>query len=214
MIEPVRIIVVSPNRIFAEVMAVRLRRVESVGVLGWGANCLDLLPPYTAHAPDVALIDTVDALEFPLQTSRKLFLLYPEVRVVALGVKESGHAMLPLFEAGVRGYVRKTDALDELLAVIESVRQGAAACSARLAACVYNRLAHLSRQRKQSRSHPLETLTPRERQVLALLSTGNRNKEIASELGIRLSTAKSHVHSVLRKLSLQHRQEAVQLQVH
>ena len=107
----------------------------------------------------------------------------------------------------VSGYVSREDSLDDLVAVVESVGRGELLCSPRVAASLLRRVA--SRAGTRWDSAPTHHLTAREAQIGQLIQEGLSNKEIASRLGIEVTTAKNHVHNLLEKLQVHRRAEAV-----
>ena len=131
----------------------------------------------------------------------------PDLKIVALAVPELEPELMQWVEAGIAGYVTEDAELDDLVEAIRSAARGEAACSPKMTAALIRRIAVLSSQRKKTR--PVDALTSREREVMALLEQGLSNKEIARRLSIQLSTAKNHVHNILEKLGATRRAEAV-----
>ena len=109
-----------------------------------------------------------------------------------------------MIRAGARGYVTKTISRAELTDAIERVAAGDAVFSPRLAGFV---LDAFRAGEPVGADAELETLTPREREVLQLIARGYRYKEIAARLHLSVKTIEAHVSSVLRKLQLSSRHE-------
>jgi DNA-binding NarL/FixJ family response regulator len=129
------------------------------------------------------------------------------MRVVLLTVPEVEQAVLPCIEAGIAGYVPRNGGLENLVTVIRSAARGEGVCSPRMVGRLWARLAHLART--QAAAAPVESLTGREREILAYIERGLSNKEIAAQLSIEIATVKNHVHKVLEKLHVRRRGEAV-----
>ncbi len=106
--------------------------------------------------------------------------------------------------AGARGYVTKTISSAELTDAVSRVAEGDAVFSPRLAGFV---LDAFRAGGPVGADAELETLTPREREVLQLIARGYRYKEIAARLHLSIKTVEAHVSSVLRKLQLSSRHE-------
>jgi DNA-binding NarL/FixJ family response regulator len=130
----------------------------------------------------------------------------PDVRVVALAVREAEGDVIPWAEAGVAGFVPHSASLDDLLTAVVAVAAGGSPCSPQLAAVLLNRIVTLASERRSTPA--LRKLTPREREIALLLEEGLSNKEIAARLSIQVATVKHHVHSVLEKLHVRRRGEA------
>jgi two-component system nitrate/nitrite response regulator NarL len=149
----------------------------------------------------VALLEV--GLPHGLNGARALRAALPEVQVLALAIDDTDESVVAWAEAGVAGFVTRDTSLDGLMGAVESVAQGGTSCSPRATAALLRRLASLAEVRR--RVDRGGQLTPREREIVALIDQGLSNKQIASELQIEIATVKNHVHSVLEKLQVQRR---------
>jgi DNA-binding NarL/FixJ family response regulator len=125
--------------------------------------------------------------------------------VLALSVSDAAEDVVPVIRAGALGYVTKTISTAELISAIERVAARDAYFSPRLAAFVLQAFADPIAANHED--DDLQTLTPREREVLHHLARGYAYKRIAVKLGISARTVESHVSAVLRKLQLSSRHE-------
>ncbi len=128
----------------------------------------------------------------------------PGVKFLALSVSDAAEDVIGVIRAGARGYVTKTISSDELTDAVERVALGDAVFSPRLAGFVLDAFREGARVGDDA---DLESLTPREREVLQLIARGYRYKEIAARLHLSVKTVEAHVSSVLRKLQLSSRHE-------
>ena len=128
----------------------------------------------------------------------------PGVKFLALSVSDAAEDVIGVIRAGARGYVTKTISSDELADAVARVAEGDAVFSPRLAGFVLDAFRAGDRVGGDAE---LETLTPREREVLQLIARGYRYKEIAARLHLSVKTVEAHVSSVLRKLQLSSRHE-------
>ena len=151
--------------------------------------------------PRVAILDVgVDA---GLSSARRMRAALRDVSLVALAIDDTDESVVAWAEAGVAGFVTRDTPLEGLMDTVECVAGGGTRCSPRATAALLRRLAELSsRSPTSARS---AQLTPREREIVALIDRGLSNKQIASELHIELATVKNHVHSVLEKLQVDRR---------
>jgi DNA-binding NarL/FixJ family response regulator len=126
--------------------------------------------------------------------------------VLALSVSDAAEDVVPMIRAGALGYVTKTIDTGELVGAIERVAAGDAYFSPRLAAFVLQAFSAPA-VAVATPEDALESLTPREREVLHHLARGYPYKRIGARLGISARTVESHVGAVLRKLQLSSRHE-------
>jgi DNA-binding NarL/FixJ family response regulator len=199
----VRIVVVDDHHLFRA--GVRAELAEGQDVVGEAATPAEAVAVIAATAPDVVLLDVhlpdgggVAVLEALARLDG------PAPAVLALSVSDAAGDVVPMIRAGALGYVTKTIDTEELVAAIRRVAAGDAYFSPRLAAFV---LQAFSADPAPAADDVLETLTPREREVLHHLARGYAYKRIAARLGIGTRTVESHVRAVLRKLQLSSRHE-------
>jgi len=159
--------------------------------------------------PDFILLDA--ALDGGLAAVSQLRDAVPCVRVVALAIMETEQEVISWAEAGVAGFIPRTATLADLVPLLSEIKEGRQPCSSRVAFCLLHRVASTAGVNGKAREVHGSTslLTSRELQISALISAGYSNKEIARQLNIGLSTTKSHVHNLLRKLNLQRRSQVV-----
>jgi two-component system, NarL family, nitrate/nitrite response regulator NarL len=126
---------------------------------------------------------------------------------VALALAEREDDVLTWVESGISGYIPRSAALGDVVALLEGAMRDEQLCSPRIASSLVRRIAIglptiPSGERK--------SLTQRELEIVKLVSEGLSNKEIANSLKIGLATTKSHVHNALGKLGLVRRGQAAQ----
>jgi two-component system, NarL family, response regulator LiaR len=168
-------------------------------VVGEAANGEEAIAMAQRLEPDVVLMDllmpVVDGIEATGRIRREL----PEVEVVALTSVLEDASVAGAIRAGAIGYLLKTTEADELCEAIKA----AAAGRVRLAPEAAARLMHEVRAPESP-----EPLTEREAEVLELIARGKANKQIAHELSVALSTIKTHVNTLYRKLNVSSRTQA------
>jgi two-component system nitrate/nitrite response regulator NarL len=151
--------------------------------------------------PRVAILDI--GIDAGLSSARRLRTALRDVSLVALAIDDTDESVVAWAEAGVAGFVTRDTPLEGLMDTVECVAGGGTQCSPRATAALLRRLAELSSRSPHSARSA--QLTPREREIVALIDRGLSNKQIASELHIELATVKNHVHSVLEKLQVDRR---------
>lgn len=197
-----RIYLISDTRLFREGLSAMLRRESRLVVVGHGAFA-DALSEIKDLAPDLVLLDMTgpESLRIPTQ----LHLLLPDLRIVAVALAEQEADVLACAEAGICAYVPQTATVEELVAAIMRSLNGELVCPPRITALLFDRIATLAKAGLSAAA--TEALTPREREIAALLALGLQNKEIARRLRLGNATVKNHVHNILQKLKIGRRSE-------
>jgi DNA-binding NarL/FixJ family response regulator len=128
----------------------------------------------------------------------------PMLQVIVLTVYDDADKVFEALRAGASGYLLKRATTEEILEAIREVRSGGAPMSMQIARRVVESFRAEGRPAGE-----LDVLTPREREILALLAEGGLYKEIAKSLGLSTSTVRVHLHSIYTKLHVQTRTQAV-----
>ncbi|HEY7495298.1 MAG TPA: response regulator transcription factor [Candidatus Tectomicrobia bacterium] len=209
--QPIRVGIVHDHQLFSDVIMALLYQEEEIALIGEAALDFDgRVPMEYTIAFDVVLIDATMARMNAVQVTRGIKRAAPAVQVIVLGVECCEEEVLRFIEAGASGYILKNASYTELLHTIKAVHCGLTLCSPRIAALVFARIAALTREQSQRpRLHQVH-LTPREREVLQLMTLGNRNGEIAHQLDVALDTVKRHVANICKKFQVHGRRAVIQ----
>jgi two-component system response regulator NreC len=145
--------------------------------------------------PDVAILDFAMPLLNGLDAAKEIRRRSPGTRMILLTVHTEDHYVLEALNAGVHGYVVKTQAAADLVQAIREIRGNAIYLSPTISRAVVE--AYFNKA-----APPGDVLSSRERQVLQLVAEGKTTKEIAALLGISAKTADSHRSRIMRKLDI------------
>jgi DNA-binding NarL/FixJ family response regulator len=183
---------------------------EGIDVVGEASDGAAALEAANRLLPHVVLMDVrMPGLDGIAATERMLA-LSDDVRVVILTTFEQDDYVFGALRAGASGFLLKRARPEELLAAVHAVAAGDSLLSPSVTRTVIDRLARTAPEDEPTPDAAgLDELTPREREVLALLARGLSNAEIAAALVIEESTVKTHVKRVLTKLRLRDRVQAV-----
>jgi RNA polymerase sigma factor (sigma-70 family) len=133
---------------------------------------------------------------------------WPEIVVLFLSADDSDESMLAALETAASGYLIKSAGGADVTAAVRRAAEGEIVVPARQLAALLARRRERAQQQAE-RARMLESLTPRERQILGLMAEGMDNRDIARQLGVSYTTVRSHVRHLLSKLSAHSKLEAV-----
>ena len=196
------VFLVDDHRLFLSGVAAEL--TDSFDVVGQSDDVDAAVDLIRACAPDVVLVDVHMPGGGGVAVVGNVLETHPDIRFLALSVSDAPEDVIAMIRTGARGYVTKSIAPDELKDAITRVAAGEAVFSPSLAGFV---LDAFSRSVPVEEDPELDSLTPREQEVLRQIARGYQYKQIAKRLNISIKTVETHVSSVLRKLQLSNRHE-------
>jgi DNA-binding NarL/FixJ family response regulator len=206
---PIRVFVVDDQALVRAGFRMILEAEPDLVVAGEAADGEEAVARITANPPDVVLMDVrmpgVDGIE---ATRRVLGDgEHPGVRVIMLTTFDMDEYVYDALRAGASGFVLKDVPPEQLVDGIRAVHTG----SSLLSPAITRRMIEARLDRPGAGPPPrlLQSLTPREREILGLLGRGLSNAEIAESLFVSETTVKTHVGRVLMKLQLRDRVQAV-----
>lgn len=204
----IRVIVVDDHTLFRRGMIALLSTDPRFSVVAEAGDAAQAQRLVAAHRPDVVLLDNhlpgvsgIDAIKDLLEAS-------PNSRVLMLTVSDDQQDLSAALRAGASGYLLKTMDSEELAHAIVRAMQGVSVVSPELTSKLVNAFQTLQTPLASRPIDPIDSLSPREREILALIARGASNKEIGRALSIAETTVKIHVQHILRKLDLTSRVQA------
>ena len=151
--------------------------------------------------PDIAILDISMPGLNGLEAARQILKASPRTEVLILTVRESEQVVREVLEAGVRGYVLKSDAGPTLVAAVEALSQHQPFFTSRVAALLLATYLHQGTPALPE-GPPRSPLSSREREILQLLAEGESNKKIAQALHLSVKTVETHRANIMKKLDL------------
>jgi RNA polymerase sigma factor (sigma-70 family) len=181
-----------------------LNRADGFRCVSHYANAEDALKDLPQVRPDVVLMDINLPGMNGVECVRQLKQLIPQTQVMMLTVYENTENIFNALTAGAGGYLLKRTPSKELLESIQEMHRGGSPMTMHIARKVVQ-----SFQQTAATAQSTENLSPREQEVLDLLSHGFLYKEIADKMGVSYETVHTYVRRIYEKLQVRTRTEAV-----
>jgi two-component system response regulator DegU len=215
----IRVLIVDDHRLFTQALELFLRGEEDIQVLG-AAETGEAAIEFCRHTPvDVALVDIDLPVMDGITVTSLLRELQPEIRIVVITAYQQPDVIARAVSAGASGYIMKTDATDTLVSAIRFAMEGKMVLPAgRLAPTMspsgrWLRSEAFDKDEHQRAApdpaHRQALLSARETEILAAIADGVSTAEMARNLAIAEGTVRSHVKSILSKLEVHSKAEAV-----
>jgi NarL family two-component system response regulator LiaR len=200
---PIRVLIVDDYDMVRSGLAVFLEAFDDLELVGEAANGVEALAMCGQVHPNVVLMDLVMPGVDGVAAIREIRRSHPDVQIIALTSYSDQKLVVKALQAGAIGYVYKNISIDELANAIRMAKGGKSVLAPEVVKTLIKQSA--------TPDAPVEELTPREAEVLALLVDGLSNNEIASQLFISRSTVKTHLSKIFAKLGVGNRVEAVRM---
>ena len=202
----IRILLVDDHTLFRRGLGALLSREPDFLVVGEAADAGQAQRRSQELQPDLILLDNHLGAVSGIDALPALQQAVPRARILMLTVSEDEHELAAALRAGASGYLLKTMEGDELARAIRRAMLGhsvvAEELTGKLVAALREPSLPALGEEAAEASSPLDSLSPREREILQGITRGESNKAIARNLGIAETTVKIHVQHVLRKLDV------------
>ena len=201
-------LIVEDHPMLAEALQTLLERRAGFNVIGAESTIAGMLARIAHDAPDLVVLDQHLPDGKGTDSIQQLRQMSPRTQVVVLTADASDETLLAAVEAGAAGFIPKSEPAARIIALLSRAAAGEIVIPvddlARLLARQSERQA-----RERERRRVAGELTPRDREILALVAAGIDTKEIAARTGLTVNTVRGHVQSVIEKLDAHSRLEAV-----
>jgi len=191
---PLRVILADDHQIVRQGIRTLIER-QGVQVVAEAGDGLTLIEQVRQHLPDLAVVDVSMPGLNGIDATRQMLAAVPTLGVVLLTMHDEELHVSAALRAGVRGYVLKTQAADELMDAIRTVSTGGTYLSPKVSRMVVS--AYVS-----GTDTAADPLTARERIVLQLVAEGRTTKDIAATLNLTVKTAESYRARLMEKLDI------------
>lgn len=199
----VRILIVDDHEMVRRGMRSFLRTSDDLNVVGEASDGMEALEKCAMLEPDVIVMDIMMPQMDGVQATEAIRRQFPDVAIVALSSSSDVKTVKSVIKAGALSYLMKNVNTDQLADAIRYASRGSAMFSPEVTKALIT----------AANEKPEFNLTDRELEMLRLLVKGLTNPEICDELHLGLGTVKSHVSTVMRKLNVSNRNEAIAVAV-
>ncbi len=199
-----RVLIADDHSLFRDGMTSLLQAAgfEVVGGAGSGPEAIEAA---VRLRPDLVLMDISMPVMSGIEATRQIKGRVPGTKIVMLTVTDDDRVLIDAIKAGASGYLLKNLDAHEFLEMLNGIQRGESAIHRHTVARLLENLSGFSRPREKSPT----SLTMREIELLGLVAQGLSNKDIARQLSISPNTVKYHMKSILQKMNVQNRAEAV-----
>jgi len=210
-VEKIRVLIVEDHPIVREGLRSILLTDQAIEIVGEARDGSEAVTKLAEMKPNVILMDVGMPNMDGIEATRRIKDKSPSVAVIILTMYDKDTFVIDAVRAGASGYLLKDTSRELLLHTVQAVSSGATLIESSLLSEAISSLVASTNGHKKPRAHTatgLESLTPRELEVLKLLTEGRANRDIGEELGIAQATVKKHMQSIIAKLDASNRIDA------
>ena len=208
MAETIRILLVDDHPVLRSGLEALLGLEDDVQVVGHASTGEEAVEKARLLRPDVVVMDLTMPVMDGLEATKRIMALELGARVLVLTSQTEEDFLLPVLEAGASGFVRKTSADTDLLTAIRAVAEGEVFLYPSATRLLLRQYRHAE---EKGAASPIEKLSDREREVLALTAEGYSSAEIGKKLFLSPKTVDTYRARLMQKLGLSHRSDLVRL---
>ncbi len=198
---PIRVLIVEDHQVVADGLTALLNDQPDMTVVGSAASVADSIARAQELRPDVAVVDFRLIDGTGADAGLGIRQVRPDTKLIFLTREDSDVARFAAIEAGASAFIHKSQAASEVVNAIRTVAAGGTLFTPRTIATLLNKRREMDSQ--------LESLTPREKEVLRLMAEGTSSRDIAARLGISYTTVRTHIRSLGGKLGVHSKLEAI-----
>lgn len=202
----IRILIADDHGVLRAGLRALLSAETELEVVDEASNSEEALALATELQPDVILLDISMPGSSGIDVTRRIKQTLPQARVLILTVHEDEGLLQEAIQAGASGYIIKRAVESELIDAIRAVWRGDLYVHPAMTRAL---LKEITPAQPSAKEAPVETLTPREVEVLRLIAQGYTNRQMADMLSISVRTVESHRSNLMGKLNLRSRVELV-----
>jgi DNA-binding NarL/FixJ family response regulator len=202
-----KVLIANNHNLFRKGLHLLLENEENVEIVGDAVNGIQMISAINDLKPDIVLHD----IKMPgLDTAEILSVIKSKgIKSLVITTHADDNTIIEALKAGASGYLSINTTTGELVKAIRAVHKGEMWIERKMISKIIEKGTDDQVTTKERFNTDKEQLTPREQQVLALLTEGYTNKEIANKLFISEKTVKSHMNNIFKRLNVSGRLQAI-----
>jgi len=210
-VEKIRVLIADDHTLVREGLRALLEGQGDFEVIAEASNGREAVDRAIQMRPDVVLMDIGMPELDGLAATRHIVRTNPAIRILVLTVHETEDYFFRVLEVGAHGFLVKDAASTELAAAVRAVHHGGVYLHPPMAKRLVEEYLQRIGSGEERAAHAM--LTPRERQILALIGAGHTNQEIAEQLSLSINTVQAHRSHIIDKLNLHSRADLMRYAV-
>jgi DNA-binding NarL/FixJ family response regulator len=199
--DPIRVLIVEDHRVVAEGLTALINHQADMKVVGEAGSVAEAVALATELGPDVVLLDFRLPDGTGAEAASGIRVTRPEAKLIFLTREDSDAARFAAVQSGASAFIHKSKAASAVVDAIRDVARGRMLITPRTIATLLKKRRGIEAQ--------LQSLTPREREVLALMAAGLSSRAVAAKMGISYTTVRTHIRSLGSKLAVHSKLEAI-----
>ncbi len=207
----IRVLIADDHTLVRDGIRALLALAADIEVVGEAATGKEALEQVKELRPDVVLMDLMMPMMSGLDATRRIRREFPETKVLALTQYDDSEYVIPVIEAGARGFITKMAAFAELASAIQAVSKGDSYLSPSAAAALVEECQQKTSE--DGRKDPYDQLTDREKEVLKLVVEGHTAREIADLLVVSPKTVEWYKTSLMNKLDIHNKTDLIKFAI-
>lgn len=207
----IRVLIVDDHTLVRDGIKALLALATDIEVVGEAANGMEALEKVKELAPDVVLMDLAMPIMGGLEATRRIRKEFNRTKVLALTQYDDADYVVPVIEAGARGFITKMSAFSELATAIQAVHRGESYLSPSAATALVEEFQVKTGAEGEKDSY--QQLTNREREVLKLLAEGYTAREIADMLVVSPKTVEWYKTRLMGKLNIHNKTDLIKFAI-
>ena len=203
------ILLADDHDIVREGLKILLDKEPGFSVVALAADGREAIAYALRCVPDIAILDVAMPGLNGIEACRAIHAKVPATRILALSMHTESKFVVTMIRSGARGYILKDSAFSELVTAVHELRNGRLYLSAALCDDLLELISQTNPPEKQT-----DVLTPREREILQLISEAFSSKQIAFRLNLSIKTIETHRSNIMKKLKTHSLSELTQIAIY
>ena len=191
----IKVIVADDHPLLRQGLLFILNKNENFNIIGQASNGQEALDLIREHKPDIAILDIQMPKLDGFEVAKTVIKEKIEVEIIFLTMFKDAELIKKVIDLGIKGYVLKENAVNDIVNCVESVADGKFFISPQASDILLS-------QKKEKKKSENELLTPSEKRILILITQDKSSKEIAEELFLSVKTIENHRSNICKKLGI------------